>query len=77
MLQPDDDVVTTEKYGIVDDTLAELDPTDRSLLTLVDIEGVPFSQALTVLDLDNSDARDRLARARLAGRCALDRYLHA
>ena len=77
VLQPDDDVVTTETYGIVDDALAELDPTDRSLLTLVDIDGVPFSQAITVLDLASRDASERLARARVAVRGALDHYLRA
>ena len=74
---PTTSVVTTETYGIVDDALAELDPTDRSLLTLVDIDGVPFSQAVTVLDLASRDASERLARARLAVRGALDQYLRA
>ena len=77
VLQPDDELVTTEAYGIVDDALAELDPTDRSLLTLVDIDGVPFGQAVTVLDLTSRDARRRLARARFAVRGALDQYLRA
>ena len=77
VLQPDDELATTEAYGIVDDALAELDPTDRSLLTLVDIDGMPFSEAVTVLDLASPDARNRLARARFAVRGALDRYLRA
>jgi DNA-directed RNA polymerase specialized sigma24 family protein len=77
VLQPDQELVTTEAYGIVDDALAQLDPTDRSLLTLVDIDGVPFSQALTVLDLASRDALKRLARARFAVRGALDHYLRA
>ncbi len=77
VLQPDDELATTEAYGIVDGALAELDPTDRSLLTLVDIDGVPFSQATTVLDLTSRDAGDRLARARFAVRGALDHYLRA
>ena len=77
VLKPDDELVTTEAYGVVDGALGELDPTDRSLLTLVDIEGVPFSQAATVLDLTSRDAGDRLARARFAVRGALDHYLRA
>lgn len=76
VLQPDDELVTTETYGVVDGALGELDPIDRSLLTLVDIDGVPFSQAVMVLDLARRDARQRLARARFAVRGALDQYVH-
>jgi DNA-directed RNA polymerase specialized sigma24 family protein len=75
ILQPDDDVLTTELFGVVDGTLGELDPNDRGLLTLVDIDGVPFSQAAMVLDLAPSHARKRLARARFAVRAALDQYV--
>jgi DNA-directed RNA polymerase specialized sigma24 family protein len=77
VLQPDEELVTTEAYGVVDGALAALDPIDRSLLTLVDIDGVPFSQAATVLDLSSRDAGERLARARFAVRGALDHYLRA
>ena len=75
VLQPEDELVTIETFDIVDGALAELDPIDRQLLTLVDIDGVPFSQALMVLDLASSDARERLALARFAVRGALDHYL--
>ena len=46
MLRPEDDVVTTEAYSVVDAALAELDPIDAGLVTLVDIEGAPFSRAV-------------------------------
>ena len=75
MLRPDDDVITAEAYGAVDAALAELDPLDAGLVTLVDIEGAPFSRAVLQLDLPSGDARCRLARARFAVRAALDRYL--
>jgi len=75
VLRPDDDLVTTEAYGVVDAALAELDPLDVGLVTLVDIEGAPFGQAVLELDLPSGEARDRLARARFAVRAALDRYL--
>jgi DNA-directed RNA polymerase specialized sigma24 family protein len=75
VLRPDDALVTTEAYGAVDAALAELDPIDVGLVTLVDIEGAPFSQAVIELDLPSGEARDRLARARFAVRAALDRYL--
>jgi DNA-directed RNA polymerase specialized sigma24 family protein len=75
VLQPDDDVLTTELFSVVDATLGELEAIDRSLLTLVDIDGVPFSQAAMVLDLDSNDARKHLAHARFAVRAALDQYI--
>ena len=75
VLRPEDDLVTTEAYGAVDAALAELDPIDAGLVTLVDIEGAPFSQAVLELDLPSGEARYRLARARFAVRAALDRHL--
>ena len=66
--------MTTETYGAVDAALAELDPIDAGLVTLVDIEGAPFSRAVLDLDLSSGEARERLARARFAVRGALDRY---
>ena len=75
VLLPDDDLVTAEAYGVVDAALAELDPIDAGLVTLVDIEGAPFGQAVLELGLSSGEARDRLARARFAVRAALDRYL--
>lgn len=77
VLQPDDDVLTTELFSVVDAALGELDAIDRSLLTLVDIDGVPFSQAAMILDLARSDARKRLAHARFAVRAALDQYVRS
>jgi DNA-directed RNA polymerase specialized sigma24 family protein len=77
VLRPEDDLVTTEAYGVVDAALAELDPIDVGLVTLVDIEGAPFSRAARELDLPSGEARERLARARFAVRAALDRYLRS
>jgi DNA-directed RNA polymerase specialized sigma24 family protein len=77
VLRPEDDLVTTEAYGAVDAALGRLDPIDAGLVTLVDIEGAPFSQAVIELDLPAGEARVRLARARFAVRAALDRYLRS
>ena len=77
VLRPEDDLVTTEAYGVVDAALAELDPIDAGLVTLVDIEGAPFSQAVLELDLPSGEARKRLARARFKVRAALDRYFRS
>jgi DNA-directed RNA polymerase specialized sigma24 family protein len=75
VLRPEDDLVTTEAYGAVDAALAQLDPIDAGLVTLVDIDGTPFSRAIGELDLPSGEARRRLARARFAVRAALDRHL--
>jgi DNA-directed RNA polymerase specialized sigma24 family protein len=64
-------------FGVVDSAIAELDPIDAGLLTLVDIEATPFSRAVLELDLPSGEARKRLARARFKVRGALDRYLRS
>ena len=77
VLGPEDDLVTTETYAAVDAALADLDPIDAGLVTLVDIEGAPLNRAALELDLSSGEARERLARARFAVRAALDRYLRS
>ena len=78
VLGPEGDLVTTEAYGAVDAALAELDPIDAGLVTLVDIEGAAVSRAALELDLPAGEAhapRPSPALARFGGRAALDRYL--
>jgi DNA-directed RNA polymerase specialized sigma24 family protein len=77
VLGPEDEIVTTETYAAVDAALADLDPIDAGLVTLVDIEGAPLNRAALELDLSSAKARERLARARFAVRTALDRYLRS
>jgi DNA-directed RNA polymerase specialized sigma24 family protein len=77
VLGPEDDLVTTETYAAVDTALADLDPIDAGLVTLVDIEGAPLNRAALELDLSSAEAREHLARARFAVRTALDRYLRS
>ena len=74
MLQSDDELVITETYGVVDGALGQLDPIDRSLLTVVDIDGVPFSQAVMVLR--PRQARCPQTSGRRALRGALDQHVH-
>ena len=75
MLGSRPEVQVSDHVDAVDAALAELDPLDAGLVTLIDIDGAPFSQAVLELDLPSGEARDRLARARFAVRAALDRYL--
>ena len=77
VLGPEDDLVTTETYAAVDAALADLDPIDAGLVTLVDIEGAPLNRAALELDLSSGEARERLARARFAVRAALDRHFRS
>jgi DNA-directed RNA polymerase specialized sigma24 family protein len=77
VLGPEDDLVTTETYAAVDAALADLDPIDAGLVTLVDVEGAPLNRAVLELDLPSGEAGERLTRARLAVRAALDRHLRS
>lgn len=72
---PGDDASFTELDGAVDAALARLDPLDRGLLTLVDIERAPDSRAALEFELSTTQARKRLGNARFAVRAALDRHI--
>lgn len=77
VLGPEDDLVTIETYAAGDAALADLDPIDARLVTLVDIEGAPLSRAALELDLFSGEARERLARTRFAVRAARDRHFRS
>jgi DNA-directed RNA polymerase specialized sigma24 family protein len=74
VLCPADDLVTTEAYGVVDAALAELDPIEVGLVTLVDIEGAGFSEP-SLSSTCSPATRERIARARFAVRAARDRRI--
>jgi DNA-directed RNA polymerase specialized sigma24 family protein len=75
ILSPDDDVATTELYGVVDAALDDLPTKSAELLSLVDVQGVPSELAIRTLGLDPATARRDLQRARDHVRGRLDRYL--
>ncbi|MGP4099017.1 zf-HC2 domain-containing protein [Nonomuraea sp. KM90] len=75
ILAPDEDVTTTELYGVVDAALDELPPAGAELLSLVDVQGVPSELAIRTLGLDPVTARRELHRARNHVRDRLDKYL--
>jgi DNA-directed RNA polymerase specialized sigma24 family protein len=64
-LSPDEDVLTAELYGAVDDALSQLDDPLGQLVQLIDIDGVPLADAAQALRLDENDAVDGLHRARI------------
>jgi AcrR family transcriptional regulator len=75
ILPPDEDVATTELYGVVDAALDGLPARLAELLSLVDGEGVPSESAIRILGLDPATARRELHYARNHVRGYLDRYL--
>ena len=64
-LSPDEDVLTAELYGAVDDALSQLNDPLGQLVQLIDIDGVPLADAAQALRLDENDAVDGLHRARI------------
>ena len=64
-LRPDDDLVTTELYGVVDSAIAQLTDPQGQLLQLVDIDGLSVAGAALTLRLDDNEAADALHRARV------------
>ncbi len=71
-LSPDDDVLTAELYGVVDQALARLDDPLGQLVQLVDIDDVSVTDAAAMLRLDQTQAVEALHRARVHLRGAVD-----
>lgn len=74
-LRPDDDVLTADLYGNVDDAIARLPAPFRQLVQLVDIDELPVSDAAQALRLDQDDAADALHRARIHLRGVVDQFV--
>jgi RNA polymerase sigma factor (sigma-70 family) len=56
----------------VERALASLSPSDRAVLLLVDLAGLPYETAAAALDLPRGTVASRLNAARLRLRSALD-----
>jgi DNA-directed RNA polymerase specialized sigma24 family protein len=74
-LSPDDDVLTAEMYGVVNDAIARLADPLGQLVQLVDIDDVSVANAAKTLRLDENDAADALQRARVHLRGVVDSVL--
>jgi DNA-directed RNA polymerase specialized sigma24 family protein len=74
-LSPDDDVLTAELYGVVNDAIARLADPLGQLVQLVDIDGVSVADAAKILRLDETHAVDALHRARLHLRGVVDNLI--
>jgi DNA-directed RNA polymerase specialized sigma24 family protein len=75
ILSPDDDLATTELYGVVDEAIGQLTERQAQILTLVDIEGESAGRASSLLGYEPSEVGVALNAARNHVRAALDRYV--
>lgn len=75
ILSPEDDLATTELYGIVDNAIGQLTERQARILTLVDIEGESSVKASSLLGSQPSEDRGALNAARNHVRAALDNYI--
>ena len=72
---PEDRVLRGELRHVLDDAIASLPDTYRSVLLLRDVEELSTEETAQVLDLSADAIKTRLHRARLAIRQQLDAYL--
>lgn len=72
---PDAAVLRSELRDTLNEAIAELPETYRSVLLLRDVEGLSTEETGEVLDLNEAVVKQRLHRARLAVRAKLDDYL--
>jgi RNA polymerase sigma-70 factor (ECF subfamily) len=72
---PEDRMLRAELRRVLDQAIAALPDTYRSVVLLRDVEDLSTDEAAQVLDLSVDVIKTRLHRARLAIRQELDRYL--
>ena len=72
--QPLEKMEQQERHDQLVAALGRIDPEDRSLLVMRDIEGFDYKQMTAVLDLPLGTLKSRLFRARLALRDELKNY---
>jgi RNA polymerase sigma-70 factor (ECF subfamily) len=72
---PEDRVLRAELRAILDEAIASLPDTYRSVILLRDVEELSTEEAAEVLDVSADVIKTRLHRARLAIRQRLDAYL--
>lgn len=72
---PEDRLLSGETRTVVKDAIAALPPTQRTVITLRDVEGRPAAEVCRVLALTAGNQRVLLHRARTHVRAAVRRYL--
>ncbi len=74
---PEDTVAAQERRALLRAAIRSLEPAQREVLVLRDVEGLSAAEAATVLGLSVAALKSRLHRARLAVRAALEPVLGA
>jgi RNA polymerase sigma-70 factor (ECF subfamily) len=72
---PEERLLAGEARRLILDTIAELPPAQRAVITLRDIEGFGSEDVCNVLEVSDTNQRVLLHRARSRVRRALERYL--
>jgi RNA polymerase sigma-70 factor, ECF subfamily len=73
--RPDEQLMTRELGKIVEGAVRKLPPSQREVITLRDVEGLPADEVCTLLEITESNQRVLLHRARSKVRAAVERYL--
>ena len=71
--EPDGRMIASEARHRVLKALSQLDPADRALLVMRDVDGMEYAEIGRVLDLPLGTVKSRLFRARAALRDAIER----
>lgn len=71
---PEDHMLAAETRRIVLDAIAALPPSQREVVVLRDLEGMPAEDVCNVLGLTDTNQRVLLHRARSRVRAAIERY---
>lgn len=74
---PEERLLAGEARRLILETIEQLPPTQRAVITLRDIEGFDAEDVCNVLDVSDTNQRVLLHRARSRVRAALERYLEA
>lgn len=74
---PEERLLAGEARRLILETIEQLPPTQRAVITLRDIEGFDAEDVCNVLDVSDTNQRVLLHRARSRVRAALEQYLEA
>jgi RNA polymerase sigma-70 factor, ECF subfamily len=74
---PEEDLVSGETREVILDTIEQLPPAQRTVVTLRDVEGWPAEEICDALDVSEGNQRVLLHRGRSKVRTALERYFGA
>ena len=72
---PEEKLLSGETRDVILETIQELPPSQREVITLRDVEGWPSNEVCDALEITETNQRVLLHRARAKVRAALERYL--